>query len=426
MLIGDTAMTSRKSNSFYGWYVLAASFTILFLVQGSRAVIGVTFKPIIQEFAWSRASVSLAVFLNMIVLALALTAIGTYYDRYGARRVITLSTLFAAGGFIGIALADTLWQFLLCFGFIAAIGFAGASIPLFAALMAKWFAKHRGLAVSLALGGGSLGHFVVVQFSNYLVIGFNWRLAYLVCGLVILVVNLGLVWVVIQNQPSDMDLVPYGEEKRIDVDTGAPEGSVAVSPVDLSLFEAMRTRFFWLFMTVMVVCGGGDYLVLTHLVPMATDHGISQQTAGDMLAWYGIVSLAGVLAAGRATDKLGNIPPITFTFVLRFLVFLLIIRIQNVFTFYAFALLFGFTHLITAPITTTLMGRLYGFTHIGLLTGVITTVHHLSGGIWAFWGGVAFDMTGSYRMLLICYAAASLLAVLCSLLIREARHDPRR
>ena len=52
------------------------------------------------------------------------------------------------------------------------------------------------------------------------------------------------------------------------------------------------------------------------------------------------------------------------------------------------SLAFGFTLLITAPLTVTLVGRLYGFTHIGLLSGFITTIHHFGGGFWAYMGGL--------------------------------------
>jgi len=55
---------THKSRIFYGWYVLAASFLILFLSSGARFTIGIAFKPLIAEFGWSRSAVSLAAFLT--------------------------------------------------------------------------------------------------------------------------------------------------------------------------------------------------------------------------------------------------------------------------------------------------------------------------------------------------------------------------
>lgn len=83
---------------------------------------------------------------------------------------------------------------------------------------------------------------------------------------------------------------------------------------------------------------------------------------------------------------------------------------------------FGFTFLITAPLTTTLMGRLYGFANVGLLGGFITTVHHLGGGLWAYLGVAVYDATGSYTVAMVISAGASAVALVCTLLIKEVRH----
>ena len=163
----------------------------------------------------------------------------------------------------------------------------------------------------------------------------------------------------------------------------------------------------------------------THLIPMVTDHGISAPTARTMLAWFGLLSLAGILVAGPASDLIGDKIPIALTFLLRVFAFRLVIAYQNMVSFYVFALVFGFTFLVTAPLTPTLVGRLYGFSHIGVLSGFITTVHHLGGGVAAWGGGVLFDLTGSYQMVLIISAVMAAIAVVSAMLIRQRREAPR-
>ena len=78
----------RSPRLFYGWYVLAASFVILFLNSGGRNVIGVMVKPMAEEFGWSRGPISAAVFVNLAVYALASIITGRLYDRYGPKWVI--------------------------------------------------------------------------------------------------------------------------------------------------------------------------------------------------------------------------------------------------------------------------------------------------------------------------------------------------
>lgn len=72
--------------------------------------------------------------------------------------------------------------------------------------------------------------------------------------------------------------------------------------------------------------------------------------------------------------------------------------------------------------TTTLVGRRYGFSHVGFITGFITTIHHLGGGLWVYLGGVLFDKTASYRTIFLISAFMSLIALICSAFIKERRH----
>jgi predicted MFS family arabinose efflux permease len=186
----------------------------------------------------------------------------------------------------------------------------------------------------------------------------------------------------------------------------------------------MKTGSFWLFGFVMFVCGSGDFLVSVHLVPWVTDHGISATTGGNMLAWFGLLSLGGILVAGPASDLVGNKIPAALTFVLRVLLFLLVLKYQGLIPFYFFSLAFGFTFLVTAPLTVTLAGRLYGFSHLGVISGFIATVHHVGGGLWAYLGGVIFDETGSYDLAFVISAMMAFGAFICTLLIKEVRHQP--
>jgi MFS family permease len=380
------------------------------------------FKPMIREFGWDRSSISLAFFLNMTLFALSLTIVGRFYDRFGPKWVILISTFFLSTGYTLISLINSLWEFFLYYGILAAIGSGGTSVPLIAALMSKWFEKWRGLAISLALSGNSLGHFALVPLFTIFVLRYGWRATYLYIGLIMFVVNTTLVLLVIRGDPDDLGQRPYGCQGRGKMNGKEAQISSGDNFRDLSLREAMHTRSFWFFLIVMFICGTGDFLVTTHLIPFVTDYGISPTTAGSMLAWYGLMSLAGIMIAGPVSDLMGNKIPIAITFLLRSLSFLLILKYQNLASFYVFALTFGFTYLITAPLTPTLIGRLYGLSHVGLISGFITTVHHSGGGFWAYMGGLVFDQTGSYRLVFMISAIMAFIAFCCTILIIEKRH----
>ena len=403
---------------FQGWYILVGCFFLLFFQAGARHSFGVMFKPMIAQLGWSRASISLAFFLNMTIFAITLTIAGRFYDRYGPRWVIFISTVFMAAGYICISRIDFLWEFYLYYGIIAAIGVGGASVPLVAAVMSKWFEKRRGLAISLALSGNCIGQFVLVPLFTEFVINYDWRTSYLLIGFIILVVNTILAFAVIKGDPDDFGLRPLRHRSQNQINAGTAH---SISE-DLGLREALGTHSFWLFLVMMFICGSGDFLVSAHIIPMVTDYNFSPQTAGYMLAWFGLMSMGGILIAGPVSDLIGNKIPIAATFVLRIGLFIMILKYQTLIAFYVFALAFGFTFLITAPLTATLAGRMYGFSHVGLFAGFITTIHHFGGGFWAYMGGLIFDRTGSYRLIFILSAILAAIALLCTLFIREEKH----
>ncbi len=410
--------TARPPRIFYGWYILGACFLILFFNSGARIALSVLFNPMMADLGWNRGAIASAFFLHMPVFALSLIVVGRFYDRHGPKWVIMIATLFLTVGYTLTAWVTELWQFYLAYGVLAAIGIGGTSVPLVASLMSKWFVKWRGFAISLTLCGSALGQFILVPVLTQFLSHYDWRAAYLVLGVVVLIINATLVFSIIRGDPEMMGQTPFGYDDGESLSGDSNHHQTR----DFTLLEALQTRSLWLFLIAMFVCGGGDFLISTHLIPWVTDYGVSAATAGNMLAWYGLLSLAGLLVVGPASDLIGNKMPIALTFLIRIILFMLVLRLQTPATFYTFALAFGFTHLMTAPLTPTLVGKLYGFSHVGVIAGLVTTVHHLSGGFWTYVGGLSFDLTGSYQLAFLISAIMALAALVCCLFIREQRH----
>ncbi|MGI5940050.1 MAG: MFS transporter [Thermoleophilia bacterium] len=414
----------RTSRVFYGWYVVAAVFIMLFLNAAAAFMIGVMVKPMAADFDWSRSAISAAIFLNFAVYALALLLAGRLYDLYGPRWVVAGSTVLFAAGYALMATMGAYWQFLLYYGVIAAAGMGGSTVPLFGSIIGRWFEKRRGLVVSLAFAGNCIGQFLLVPVYSDLITISGWRATCLWMAALSGVIGLILTFVVLRGDPWKLGLQPYGASDRGDQvvrldSTSAPR---AAAPRGLTIAEAMRTRSLWMFAILMFFCGGGDYFVATHLVPMVTDYGISTATASNMLAWLGLMSLVGILIAGPASDAIGNKLPIATTFVLRIIVFVMLLKFKGVVPFWIFSLTFGVTLMVTAPLTPTLVSALYGVTHIGFISGFVTTLHMVGAGLFAYLGGLIFDKTDSYNLALLISAVLAAVALVCTLLIREKRH----
>ena len=354
-------------------------------------------KPLTAEFGWSRGAVSAAISLNLVVYAVSLVITGRLYDRFGPKWLLLFSGALFSAGLALMGVVHSHWQFLLFYGVMAAVGLAGISAPVFGSLLSRWFERRRGTAISLGMAGISLGQFLLVPLYTSVLLDDGWRGASIWMGAVCFVVTAILVPVVIRGDPKHLGKLPYG---RVESGSASALSAAAVGEArSLGLKEAMRTPSFWLFTVAMFVCGSGDYLVSVHLVPMATDLGISTSTAASMLALSGLLSLGGILLAGPASDLVGNRLPIAIAFGLRVLLFVMVLSFQT-----------------TAS---------YGFSNIGLLAGFITMIHHGGGGVGAYLGGAIFDATGTYTVVLALAAAASAVALVCTLLIKETRHLPK-
>jgi MFS family permease len=82
----------------YRWYILAASFLILVIDGGVRFSFGVLIKPLVSEFSWERGAITLAYTLNMLVFACCQPLAGKLLDRFGPKRLFTVSALITAAG----------------------------------------------------------------------------------------------------------------------------------------------------------------------------------------------------------------------------------------------------------------------------------------------------------------------------------------
>ncbi|MBI4285362.1 MAG: MFS transporter, partial [Chloroflexi bacterium] len=79
------AARSKMRKFYYGNVVLLASVIILTIVYGAMFSFGVFFKPISEEFGWTRAVVSGAYSLNGGLFGFLAIIAGRLIDRFGPR-----------------------------------------------------------------------------------------------------------------------------------------------------------------------------------------------------------------------------------------------------------------------------------------------------------------------------------------------------
>jgi predicted MFS family arabinose efflux permease len=378
--------------------IFVAGFLILFVGGGARFAIGLTLKPMVGDLGWMRGEVGLAVFAYLVVSAVATYLAGRLADRAGPRLLLNAGVAMSGLGIGLMCLVAEPWHAVLFYGVVFAVGNGMASLTPVGVMVTRAFPGRAGFANSAVISGMCLGQLVMIAALAALLARIGWRSVFVWLG----VAHLVLIPFLLMALP-----------RRIE--SGGP---VAASG-GLGVSEAARTRAFWLLLAVYAICGFDDFFVATHVVAFAQDRGVDGMLAGNLLAFMGLTGLLGLLATGLVSDRAGPAWTSALAFAARVAVFGLIAVDQSTVSIAVFALVFGATFMVTAPMTVLFVRDHFGMKHLGALTGLITMVHQIFGGIGAWGGALIFDATGTYDAAFVLALAVSALALAPTLALRR-------
>jgi predicted MFS family arabinose efflux permease len=377
---------------------LAIGFLVLMIGGGARFAIGLTFKPMVDEFGWARSELGLAVGLYMVVSAFATYIAGRLADRFSPRVLLAAGT--AIGG-LGIGLMSVVsqpWHALVLYGVVFAIGNGAASLVVVGVIVMRVYPGRAGLANAVAISGMSVGQLVMVAVLAAVLVQIGWRSVF--------------VWIGIAHVLLLPLVFALPGKRNAQEQTEAPRGA---------LREAARTRQFWLLLAVYAICGLDDFFVTTHVAAFAQDRGLSPLIAGNLLALMGLTGLAGVVLSGLASDRMGPAWPTAACFVARIVVFAWIALDQSALSIAVFALTYGATFLVTAPLTVIFVRESFGTRNLGGLAGFITMAHQIFGGLGAYAGAATFDATGGYDAAFLLMLVSSVVALALVTMLRRAQ-----
>lgn len=170
-------LRNTEPRFFHGYIVVAAALLIVLLHYGTRSSFGVFFKPMLNEFEWTRALTAGAFTVSMLMQGVGAIIMGRLNDKLGPRFVMTLCGFLLGLGYLLMSLIIGGWQLYLFYGVIIGIGMGGSFVALLSTV-ARWFVKRRGMMTGIVIAGMGIGTFIVTPVSNWLISIYDWRVSY--------------------------------------------------------------------------------------------------------------------------------------------------------------------------------------------------------------------------------------------------------
>ena len=398
----------------YAWIVAGVTFLTLLAAAGGRAAPGVMIIPLVNEFQWSRATVSSVIAVNIFLYGLIGPFAAALYQSIGLRRTMLIAMTMIGVGYGVSTMATQYWQFLVLWGAVVGIGSGLAASVLGAAVANRWFTERRGLVMGLLTASTATGQLVFLPWLASVVTNHGWRGAPLIVALAS-AVTLPVIWIFMRDRPEDVGERSYGE--RADAAVAAPI-AVRSNPAKLAiatLVEASRVRDFWLLAGSFFVCGAStNGLIGTHLVSAAFDCGIPEVKSASLLAMMGIFDLFGTTASGWLSDRYNCRYLLFMYYGLRglSLLFLPSALMGPTAWLMLFAIFYGLDWIATVPPTVRLCAESFGREKASIVFGWVVASHQLGAAFAAYTAGWLRTTHGAYSLAFFGAGALCLIAAL--------------
>ncbi len=400
-------MTETKGRRvFYGWYMVGALCTVMFLSSGAAFyAMGVFVVPFEDAFGWSRGQVSAALSLSALVSGLFAPLAGMLVERVGARKLIGIGGVMLGVCLGLLGLTQSLIYFYLMFMVMAAWRSSTMMVPV-GAVIVNWFDRRRGLALGLTTAGIGLGGLVFAPLAALLIDGFGWRAAFFIEGAIIIAMMAPLAVFVIRQRPQDMNLLPDGvttQEESLHGRLAPGEG--------WSLSEAVRTPTFFFVAASFSLAFATLGAVLIHVVPFLEDQGYSSARAGLILGCVSGIGVAGKIGSGYLADRMSPRIVSAGVFLMQAVGLAVLLQSGNSWLGVAvFALVFGYSMGAVVALQPMMAVYCFGMPSVATILGAMVAVTSAFNGLGPIMAGFVYDRAGSYTSIFVAYIAIDLIA----------------
>lgn len=288
-----------KTPFFYGWIiVLISGLAVYFSGPGQTYNVSVYIDSYINEFGWSRTTVSSMYSIGTFAAGMLMGLVGRLFDKYGHRRMtVVIAAGFGAALFF-MSTINSVLMLLIGFFLIRLLG-QGSMGLIGGTLVPQWFIRRRGRAISIVSVFGALSMATFPAMNIWLIQRFGWQNGWRTWMLILWIIVVPIFYFFIRTRPEEIGLYPDGEKLPDNLNTDY----VINETESWTLSEAMRTRSFWLVNYVTVIPSAIITGCVFHQISILGQSGLPPETAALISSITSLINLPIVLLAGGLADR---------------------------------------------------------------------------------------------------------------------------
>ncbi|MDC0193113.1 MFS transporter, partial [Pelagibacteraceae bacterium] len=383
---------SKNINSTIFTPVLIGGSLILLISFAIRSTFGLFQIPIAEQFIWARSEFSMAIAIQNLAWGIGTPIFSAFAEKFGDRRAITIGLVLYATGILisSTASSPEAHQFL---NILIGFGIAGSGFgPILAIVGRTASAEKRSLALGITTAAGSAGQVVGPPFAAFLLDIMPWSSVFVVFAIISI-----LTIVIVPLLKS----TPKITKKEVEENLSDALKDAFKDPTYIMLFFgffscgfqlAFITAHFPAFIAeasspiiqgslISIVCNSVASLGALSIALIGLFNIIGSITAGAMGKHFTKKYLLSVIYTGRTIAAITFIMlPITPTSVV------------------VFSIVMGSLWLATVPLTSGIIGYIYGLKFMGTLYGIVFLSHQIGSFVGVWLGGLFYDIYGSYDL----------------------------
>ena len=379
---------------FFGWKIVALAFFLDFCAVGySFQSFPVVVLELSKEFSLSRFLATLPIPLFMIMSSLFMPYVGKFLDKGEIRSILITGALVYGLSLISLYFVFSYISFMLIFTLPMALGVTMMGNISVSKLISLWFRKYTGRALGIASVGVSFGGFIFPNLTSFLLgdLGLTWREAYLLFGILIILINVPVVYLFVVNKPSDINQVPDGEE--------ITNNSEDASGIDWTIQDLLKDRNFWILSLVFAIQFCSMMGILSHITFFSEGAGWSPSWGAfifSMYAWPAMFSK--VFFGWLVENKIDARLAVSVAVLIQAIATLLMVFVESPEQMVVLVMIFGFGGGSALPLSNILFNQAYTNKSFGKARGAaqpFISVFQISGTLVA---ARMFDVFGNYEL----------------------------